>query len=145
MSHATLFKWVNEFGCWSLILSVGLDNMQSLWTNSNLQLRVRLDITKTQCVYTFFFSLRSVFQYFPVSPVHCLRDLQTSFFNKTFIKNESYGTVYTFKNYFATVFPVFSKISDIQKNASSKKKKKKKIQSTTHYIQASYVDSSYLN
>ena len=143
MSHATLFKWVNEFGCWSLILSVGLDNMQSLWTNSNLQLRVRLDTTKTQCVYTLFFSLRSVFQYFPVGTVHCLRDSQTSFFNKTFIKNEFYGTIYIFKNYFTIVFPVFSKISDIQTNPSSLKKKKN--QSTTHYIQASYVDSSYLN
>ena len=31
-----------------------------------------------------------------------------------FIKNEYYGTNHTFKNYFATVFSVFNKISGIQ-------------------------------
>ena len=36
------------------------------------------------------------------------------FFNKTFIKNGSHNTIHTFKNYFATVFSVFSKISGIQ-------------------------------
>ena len=30
------------------------------------------------------------------------------------IKNGSYGTIHTFKNYFATVFSVFSKINCIQ-------------------------------
>ena len=30
------------------------------------------------------------------------------FFNKTFIKNGSYGTIHTFKNYFATLFSIFS-------------------------------------
>ena len=30
------------------------------------------------------------------------------------IKNWSHGIIYTFKNYFATVFSVFSKISCIQ-------------------------------
>ena len=30
------------------------------------------------------------------------------------IKNGSHGTIYTFKNYFATVFSVFSKINCIQ-------------------------------
>ena len=29
-------------------------------------------------------------------------------FNKIFIKNGSYGTIHTFKNYFATMFSVFS-------------------------------------
>ena len=51
---------------------------------------------------------------FLVGLVHCSRDPQTSFFNKTFIKNGSHSTIYTFKNYFATVFLVFSKISGIQ-------------------------------
>ena len=55
-----------------------------------------------------FFSLRSAFQCFPVGPVYYLWDPQTSFFNKTFIKNGSYSTIHTFKNYFATVFSVFS-------------------------------------
>ena len=36
------------------------------------------------------------------------------FFTKIFIKNGSYGTIHTFKNYFSTVFSVFNKISDIQ-------------------------------
>ena len=36
------------------------------------------------------------------------------FFNNFFIKNESHGTIHTFKNYFATVFSVFNKISGIQ-------------------------------
>ena len=55
---------------------------------------------------------------FLVGLVHCSRDPQTSFFNKTFIKNGSHSTIYTFKNYFATVFLVFSKISDIQTPSS---------------------------
>ena len=43
---------------------------------------------------------------------------QTSIFSNFFIKNKSYGTIYTFKNYFTTVFSVFnfSKISSIQIN-----------------------------
>ena len=44
---------------------------------------------------------------FSSGPVHCSWDLQTSFFNKTFIKNGFHGTIHTFKNYFATVFSVF--------------------------------------
>ena len=43
-----------------------------------------------------------------VGPVYCSRDLQTSFFNKIFIKNESQGTIHTFKIYFAIVFSIFS-------------------------------------
>ena len=43
-----------------------------------------------------------------VDPVHCSRDLQTSFFNKIFIKNGSHSNIHAFKNYFATVFLVFS-------------------------------------
>ena len=34
--------------------------------------------------------------------------LTNFFFNKIFIKNESNGTIYTFKNYFITVFLVFN-------------------------------------
>ena len=40
--------------------------------------------------------------------VHCLRNSQTFFFSKTFIKNESHDTIYTFKNYFTTVFSILS-------------------------------------
>ena len=62
-------------------------------------------------LFFFFFFLKSQFSrdYALFSGSHaCLQDPQTSFFNKTFIKNESYGTIYTFKNYFATVFSIFS-------------------------------------
>ena len=42
----------------------------------------------------------------------CIRalftDLQISLFNHIFIKNGSHDTIYTFKNYFTTVFSVFS-------------------------------------
>ena len=43
------------------------------------------------------------------APVHCSRDLKNSLFSNFFIKNRSHGTIYTFKNYFAIVFSVFSK------------------------------------
>ena len=35
-------------------------------------------------------------------------DPQISLFSNFFIKNESYDTIHTFKNYFATIFSVFS-------------------------------------
>ena len=43
-----------------------------------------------------------------LGPVHYLRDLQISFFSKIFIKNGSHSTIHIFKNYFATIFLVFS-------------------------------------
>ena len=43
------------------------------------------------------------------STVHTLfMGLTTTLFRKKYIKNGSYGTIYTFKNYFATVFLVFN-------------------------------------
>ena len=51
---------------------------------------------------------------FSADLVYCLWDPQISFFNKTFIKNGSHGTIHTFKNYFVIVFSVFNKISGIQ-------------------------------
>ena len=50
----------------------------------------------------------------PVGPMHYSRDPQTLLFNNFFIKNEFHGTIHTFKNYFATVFSIFSKINNIQ-------------------------------
>ena len=41
-------------------------------------------------------------------------DPQISLFNNFFIKNRSHDTIHTFKNYFATVFSVSTKISSIQ-------------------------------
>ena len=46
-----------------------------------------------------------------VDPMHCSRDPQISFFTQTLIKNGSHSTIHTFKNYFATIFSLFSKIS----------------------------------
>ena len=59
-----------------------------------------------------------------MGPMHYLQDPQISFFNKTFIKNESHGTIYMFKNYFVIVFLVLSKISGIQTHPKGLKKKK---------------------
>ena len=50
--------------------------------------------------------------FWPVFCEQCIRalftDPQISFFIKFFIKNGSHSTIHTFKNYFATVFSVFS-------------------------------------
>ena len=48
--------------------------------------------------------------------VHCSWVPQTSLFSNFFIKNGFHSTIHTFKNYFTTVFSVFSfnKISSIQ-------------------------------
>ena len=56
-------------------------------------------------VFFFFFSRAFLWRLaFQVRPVHCSRDLQTSFFSKTFIKNGSHGTIHTFKNYLLHCF-----------------------------------------
>ena len=69
-------------------------------------------------LFFFFFFFKKIATsgiiHYSVGLMHCLRDLQTSFFNKTFIKNWSHGTIHIFKNYLVTMFSVFSKISDIQ-------------------------------
>ena len=44
---------------------------------------------------------------------HCSRDPHSLYSEKN-IKNGSHNTIHTFKNYFATVISVFSKISCIQ-------------------------------
>ena len=51
-----------------------------------------------------------------MGPVHYSRDPRTSLFSNFFIKNGFHDTIHIFKNYFATVFSVFSKISYIQMN-----------------------------
>ena len=59
-------------------------------------------------------SLGSAFCAFPggciflVGPVYYSRNSQVLFFNKNNFKIESHGSIYTFKNYFATKFLVFS-------------------------------------
>ena len=51
--------------------------------------------------------------------VHCSWDPQPLYSEKKKIKNESHGTIHTFKNYFVTVFSIFSKISGIQTHPNS--------------------------
>ena len=57
--------------------------------------------------------------------MHCLQVPQITLFSNFFIKNGSHDIIYTFKNYFVTIFSVFSfsKISSIQTDPSKKKKK----------------------
>ena len=68
------------------------------------------------CSFTFFFFLPTAFDFFTVNraPVHCSRVPQITLFSNFFIKNGSYNIIYTFKNYFATVFSVSAKINCIQ-------------------------------
>ena len=49
--------------------------------------------------------------------MHYSQTLQTSFFNKIFIKIKFCNIIHIFKNYFITVFLVFSKISGIQSHS----------------------------
>ena len=77
----------------------------------------RLDIVfhvfPTYAFSLFFFSGKSAFLKLYVtlvSPVYCSRDPQISFFNNFSIKKGSHSTIYTFKNYFATVVSVFNGI-----------------------------------
>ena len=58
----------------------------------------------------FFFFLATLFDFSAISVglMHYLQDPQTSLFYNFFIKNRPYGTIHTFKNYFVTVFSVFS-------------------------------------
>ena len=89
-----------------MILSVRLDSSEKHYLVSAFSF---------SCFFlSFFWEVRfSRILVFPVGSGHCLRDLQIYFFNKIFIKNGSHNIIYTFKNYFATLFSVFSKISSI--------------------------------
>ena len=73
------------------------------------------------CVFLFFFSF--FFQFVIVDFVNCEQCIyvrftvpQITLFSNFFIKNGSHNTIYTFKNYFVTVFSVSvsAKISSIQ-------------------------------
>ena len=60
--------------------------------------------------FLFFFFPATCFDFSAVNSahMHCSQVPQTSLFNNFFIKNGFYSTIHTFKNYFATVFSVFS-------------------------------------
>ena len=60
-------------------------------------------------VFSFYFTAAVVDQVFCEQCTRTLFiDPQTSLFSNFFIKNGSHGTIHTFKNYFDTVFLVFS-------------------------------------
>ena len=58
----------------------------------------------------FFFFPAACFDFSIVNnaSMHCSRIPQTSLFSNFFIKNGSHGTSHTFKNYFVTMFSIFS-------------------------------------
>ena len=78
----------------------------SKWTLSN-----RLGTTETQCICIsmfFFFFIEKHVSVLSNGSCALFMGPTKLFFNKIFIKNGSHGTIYTFKNYFVTVFSVFS-------------------------------------
>ena len=82
---------------------------------SKQTLRWHLDSTFMSCICVFFFffleSLLLTFsceQCTPVDPVYYSQDSQNSLFNNFFTINGSHDTIHIFKNYFATIFSVFS-------------------------------------
>ena len=96
------------------------------WTWSKLSLIVHLDARQHLCVCGFFFFHQRVWTVIALFMhmdllykrqialfIYCSRDPQLLYLKKN-IKNWSYGTIYTFKNYFVTVFSIFNKISCIQ-------------------------------
>ena len=82
--------------------------------------RVWIQVRFPLLLFLFFFALAAIVD--QVNSEQCICALfmipQTSFFSNVFIKNGSHGTIHTVKNYFATVFSVFSfsKINYIQTN-----------------------------
>ena len=84
-------------------LKVNIRHLVPIWIQLILRLCFRF--------FFFFFFWEARFRHEkmgPVGPLYCSQDLQISFFNKIFIKNGSHDTIYIFKNYFVTMFSVFS-------------------------------------
>ena len=75
-------------------------------------------LVTTLSYYGSIFAFLSFFFFFPATcfdfsavnsaHMHCSQVPQISLFSNFFIKNGFYSTIHTFKNYFATVFSVFS-------------------------------------
>ena len=59
-------------------------------------------------VFLFIYFIAATFNFFIVNSalVHCSQVPQITLFNNFFSKNWSHSTIYTFKNYFATMFSV---------------------------------------
>ena len=72
---------------------------------------VWIPMKATFCFFFFFFP-SSISALRDKSTVHALLSIVHILFNTIYklknIKNESYGTIHTFKNYFVTIFSVFS-------------------------------------
>ena len=69
-------------------------------------LRPRLGAKRVSAFFFFFFLSAVMADFFNNEQYICalFMDLQISFFINFFIKNRSHDTIYTFKNYFTTVF-----------------------------------------
>ena len=99
------------------------------WEFEMKENKVGFGSTLRVCVLLFarfnfnFFFQAAIFDYSPMNstPMHCSRVSQTSLFSHFFIKNGFHCTIHTFKNYFATLFLIFSfsKISSIQTDSKS--------------------------
>ena len=95
----------------SICMTCMLTNQHYCQVLRLLELRQRLDCAFARLAFvfpSFFLAVIFDFSTTPVGPVYCLWAPQTLLFSNFFIKNESHGTIYTFKNYFATVFSIFS-------------------------------------
>ena len=107
------------------------------------------------CVFSFFsfFKNRFCWLFNFEQCIHILfTNPQISLFSYFFIKNGSHGTIYTFKNYFAIVFSVFSfsKINSIQTDSKyqyifliiiEKKEKEKEKESGDEDISMDLLDT----
>ena len=73
-------------------------------------LHLRISCLRVSFFFFFFLCTR-----FTVSEdiEHCSRDPHSLYSKKIYIKNGFHSTIHTFKNYFATMFSVFSKINCI--------------------------------
>ena len=123
--HKITFSWFMctfhrlKFKLVVFLEHVFLENLKRHWE--------RLDWAESHvcvlpCVFSsffFFFFFWFQLHYLTKSTVnsaqmHCSWVSQIPLFNHFFIKNESYDTIHTFKNYSATMFSVSTKISSIQ-------------------------------
>ena len=104
-----------HFGCYVLMDMMFLQVLCDLVT-----VWFAMKLTSTFLLHVFLFFL-FFFQPTIVDLVKCEQCIcvlftvpQITLFSSFFIKNGSHNTIYTFKNYFATVFSVSAKISSIQ-------------------------------
>ena len=114
----SLFIWFLKWTWWKmgwnmarLLLECDVDYV-SVW----IQLIVASAFLSCRFLFLFFFgSAHTCWLFYSEQCIRALfRDPQILLFSKFFIKNRSHSIIYTFKNYFATMFSVSTKISSIQ-------------------------------